>query len=39
MVLDGGKCKFGQPSTLLDLTNRKIIRPGAELEKVQRAIS
>ena len=39
MVLDGGKCKFGQPSTLLDLTNRKIIRPGAELDKVQRAIS
>jgi L-threonylcarbamoyladenylate synthase len=39
MVLDGGRCKFGQPSTLLDLTNRKIIRPGAELEKVQRAIS
>jgi L-threonylcarbamoyladenylate synthase len=39
MVLDGGKCKFGQPSTLLDLTTRKIIRPGAELEKVQRAIS
>lgn len=39
MVLDGGKCKFGQPSTLLDLTNRKIVRPGAELEKVQRAIS
>jgi L-threonylcarbamoyladenylate synthase len=38
MVLDGGKCKFGQPSTLLDLTNRKIIRPGAELEKVKRAI-
>jgi L-threonylcarbamoyladenylate synthase len=39
MVLDGGKCKFGLPSTLLDLTNLKIIRPGAELEKVQRAIS
>jgi L-threonylcarbamoyladenylate synthase len=39
MVLDGGKCKFGLPSTLLDLTNRKIVRPGAELEKVQRAIS
>ncbi len=39
MVLDGGKCKFGQPSTLLDLTNRKIVRPGAELEKVKRAIS
>lgn len=39
MVLDGGKCKYGQPSTLLDLTNRTIIRPGAELEKVKRAIS
>ena len=39
MVLDGGKCKFGQPSTLLDLTNRKIVRPGAQLEKVKRAIS
>ena len=39
MVLDGGKCKFSQPSTLLDLVNRKIIRPGAELEKVQKAIS
>lgn len=39
MVLNGGKCKYGQPSTLLDLTNRTIIRPGAELEKVKRAIS
>lgn len=39
MILDGGKCKFGRPSTLLDLTNRKIIRPGAEIERVQRAIS
>jgi L-threonylcarbamoyladenylate synthase len=39
MVLDGGKCKFGQPSTLLDLTNRKIVRPGAELGKVKKAIS
>lgn len=39
MVLDGGRCKYAEPSTLLDLSNRKIIRPGAELEKVQRAIS
>jgi L-threonylcarbamoyladenylate synthase len=38
-VLDGGKCRYSQPSTLLDLPNKKIIRPGAELQKVLKAIS
>ncbi len=38
MVVDGGKCKYAQPSTLLDLANRKIIRPGAACDKVQKAI-
>lgn len=37
-VVDGGKSRYAQPSTLLDLTSRKIIRPGAAHEKVQKAI-
>jgi L-threonylcarbamoyladenylate synthase len=39
MVVDAGKSKYAEPSTLLDLSNRKIIRPGAELKKVKEAIS
>jgi L-threonylcarbamoyladenylate synthase len=38
-VVDGGKCRYGQASTLLDLEKREIIRPGAGLEKVMKAIS
>lgn len=37
-VVDGGKCSYGEPSTLLDLAKREIIRPGAGLERVMRAI-
>ncbi len=39
MVVDGGKCKYAKPSTLLDLTKRKIIRRGAGLDKVLKAIA
>ena len=38
-VVDGGKCAYGQPSTLLDLEKRVIVRPGAGLDKVMKAIS
>jgi L-threonylcarbamoyladenylate synthase len=39
MVVDGGKSRYSEPSTLLDLASRKIIRPGAALDKVLKAIS
>jgi len=39
MVVDGGKSRYAEPSTLLDLTKREIIRPGAGLDKVLKAIS
>ena len=38
-VVDGGKCRYSEPSTLLDLQKREIIRPGAGLNKVMKAIS
>jgi L-threonylcarbamoyladenylate synthase len=38
-VVDGGKCKYSEPSTLLDLAKREIIRPGAGLDLVLKAIS
>jgi L-threonylcarbamoyladenylate synthase len=38
-VVDGGKCAYGQSSTLLDLQKREIVRPGAGLERVMKAIS
>ena len=38
-VVDGGKCRYGQSSTLLDLQKREIIRPGAGLDKAMKAIS
>jgi L-threonylcarbamoyladenylate synthase len=38
LVVDGGKSRYGQPSTLLDLEKRKILRPGAGLEMAQKAI-
>jgi tRNA A37 threonylcarbamoyladenosine synthetase subunit TsaC/SUA5/YrdC len=37
-VVDGGKCPYGQPSTLLDLEKRVIVRPGAGLDIAMRAI-
>jgi len=37
-VVEGGKCLYGQPSTLLDLEKREIIRPGAGLDVAMRAI-
>lgn len=37
-VVDGGKCPYGQPSTLLDLEKREIIRPGAGLDRAMKAI-
>lgn len=39
LIIDGGRCRYAEPSTLLDLHSRRIIRAGAELEKVRRAIS
>ncbi len=39
LVVDGGESKYKEPSTLLDLASRKIIRPGAGLDQVLKAIS
>jgi L-threonylcarbamoyladenylate synthase len=39
MVVDGGKCRFAEPSTLLNLEKREIIRSGAGLDKALKAIS
>ncbi len=39
MVVDGGKSKYAEPSTLLDLTKRKIVRSGAGLDKVLKAMA
>lgn len=38
LVVDGERCKYGQPSTLLDLASRKIIRQGAGLDKVNEVL-
>ncbi|VVB72601.1 Threonylcarbamoyl-AMP synthase [uncultured archaeon] len=38
-VVDGGKCRYSESSTLLDLERREIIRKGAGLERVLKAIS
>jgi L-threonylcarbamoyladenylate synthase len=38
MVVDGGKCSYSEPSTLLNLEKREIIRPGAGLDRVLKAI-
>ncbi len=38
LVVDGGRCRYCQASTLLDLEKREIIRPGAGLDKVMKAI-
>jgi L-threonylcarbamoyladenylate synthase len=39
LVVDGGRSRYAQPSTLLDLSSRSIIRKGAGLDKVLKAIS
>jgi L-threonylcarbamoyladenylate synthase len=39
LVLDGKKSKYAQPSTLVDIPNRKIIREGAGLDRAIKAIS
>ncbi|MFZ3383599.1 MAG: L-threonylcarbamoyladenylate synthase [Candidatus Methanoperedens sp.] len=36
-IIDGGECK-GEPSTVVDLVNRKVIRKGANFEDVLAAI-
>jgi len=36
-IIEGGECK-GEPSTVVDLVNRKIIRKGANFEEVQAAL-
>ena len=40
LVLDGGRCKHGEDSTVLDLTVSppQIVRRGAEAEKIEKAI-
>jgi L-threonylcarbamoyladenylate synthase len=38
LVLDGKKSKYAQPSTLVDIPNRKIIREGAGLDRAIKAI-
>jgi len=38
LVVDGGRCKYGQPSTLVDLANRRILRRGAMIEEAERVI-
>jgi L-threonylcarbamoyladenylate synthase len=38
LVIDGGRCRYAQPSTLLDLSARRVVRRGAGLEAVLRAI-
>lgn len=38
MVLDGGRSRYAQPSTLVDLRSRRILRKGAWLDRVVEAI-
>ncbi|MHC1566585.1 MAG: L-threonylcarbamoyladenylate synthase [Candidatus Syntropharchaeia archaeon] len=35
MIIDGGRCKYGEPSTIVDLTKKKILRKGAGYDKVK----
>ncbi|MFH1306288.1 MAG: L-threonylcarbamoyladenylate synthase [Candidatus Micrarchaeota archaeon] len=35
LVIDGGICKYGEGSTIIDVGNRKILRKGAGLEKAR----
>ncbi len=36
-IIDGGECK-GEPSTVVDLVNRKIVRKGAKYDEVVKAL-
>jgi len=36
-IIDGGACK-GEPSTVVDLVNLKIIRKGAKYKEVEEAL-
>jgi L-threonylcarbamoyladenylate synthase len=38
LVIDGGRCRYAQHSTLLDLSARRVVRKGAGFEAVLRAI-
>ncbi|MDI6888979.1 MAG: L-threonylcarbamoyladenylate synthase [Methanocellales archaeon] len=38
LVLDGGVCKYGIPSTVVDLVNMKIVRKGANYDEVKMLI-
>jgi len=35
LVLDGGRSMYGRPSTLVDLADRKVIRRGAGIERLE----
>jgi L-threonylcarbamoyladenylate synthase len=35
LVLDGGRSRYGLPSTLVDLAERKVIRKGAGMERLE----
>lgn len=35
LVLDGGRSMYGRPSTLVDLADRKVIRKGAGIERLE----
>lgn len=35
LVLDGGRSRYGLPSTLVDLAERKVIRRGAGIERLE----
>jgi L-threonylcarbamoyladenylate synthase len=39
LVVDGGQSRYRESSTLVDLKARKVIRPGAGLDKVLKAIA
>lgn len=35
-LIDGGECKYGVASTIVDLIERKVVRKGAKFEEVQK---
>lgn len=34
LVMNGGRCRYGEPSTLVDLEKREVLRKGAWLDRV-----
>jgi L-threonylcarbamoyladenylate synthase len=38
LAVDGGRCQYAEPSTLLDLASRKVVRKGAGLKRVLEVI-